>query len=356
MFRAGLVVERSQASQQVGRRVQPSSIPRRIHRANARHRQPRPYPSSVGTSKAAVRLPSEPPPAQHSPSSTPISRSDRLGSRKKAALIFRSSGGRSNPPLISSLAPRLNGPQSAQTFLSFRISATLSARKSKTARALVRDHIRPRPALDDIRVHADPAFYIVPFLQRAKSATPVHGSRSRHPAALIPRAKRAHAQSIPLRRRPSAKSSAVPACQTPAPAQTPHRSCRASASSNFRDDPLPISSSEVHKNTTRFRSFSSEHLSSRLQFPQRPKRKQGLDNPGLHIKNARAISLPAAHAKWHTPQRPGRINGVVMPQYQQLPELRARNASRAVAKQCASDHRERAAAHALQPPPPPAIP
>ena len=65
-----------------------------------------PKPSSVGTPSAAVKLPSEPPPALPSSSVMPIPGRDRLGLLESfTTAAVRSSGGRSNPPVTSSCAP-----------------------------------------------------------------------------------------------------------------------------------------------------------------------------------------------------------------------------------------------------------
>src|SRR5258708_10275673 len=54
---------------------------------------------------AAVKFPSEPPPTVHSPSERLICFARDLARAKRAALIFRSRGGRPKPPVISRRAP-----------------------------------------------------------------------------------------------------------------------------------------------------------------------------------------------------------------------------------------------------------
>src|SRR5207245_6447957 len=56
-----------------------------------------PRPSSVGTPKAAVKLPSEPPPVKDSSSFSPIVIARACARRKRAKLAARSIGGRLNP-------------------------------------------------------------------------------------------------------------------------------------------------------------------------------------------------------------------------------------------------------------------
>src|SRR2546425_2348011 len=68
-----------------------------------------PRPSSVGTPKAAVKLPSEPPPVKDSSSFSPIVIARACARRKRATLAVRSIGGRVNPPPAFIPPPRQKG-------------------------------------------------------------------------------------------------------------------------------------------------------------------------------------------------------------------------------------------------------
>ncbi len=174
-----------------------------------------------------------------------------LARAKSAALCLRSSGGRSKPPRISSFAPRCTGFREWRRFSSARMSAKRQARRSRVAWA--------RSAITFVREPPETTSALIVTPRRRSfhfSRRPICAASSC--TALIPFSGASPA----CEARPWTMS-----CASPTPlrevfsrprgpsdgSSTNTASLRwASSSINLRDDSLPISSSEVHKNTRRF--------------------------------------------------------------------------------------------------------
>src|ERR1700694_5800501 len=108
---------------------------------------------------AAVKFPSEPPPTVHSPKEKFICFARDLARTNSDALILRSSGGLSQPPVISRRAPRTTARRA-----SIQAAHVGNAKRTQIENGALafRDNIRVRAPLDDAGVDGDTAAKIIP--------------------------------------------------------------------------------------------------------------------------------------------------------------------------------------------------
>ena len=129
-----------------------------------------PRPSSVGAPTAAVRLPSEPPPAVASPSVKPICVAKALALAKSVALDLCSSGARLKASANFEFRARKNWTESVQAALDTAHVGDAECAKIEDGFGALGDDVYACAAFDDVRVHSDAATRIVPFLDSSKLA------------------------------------------------------------------------------------------------------------------------------------------------------------------------------------------